>query len=384
MFRDSLPKYGLLALAIVGLPLPLAADEAVSAAAVAEPAPTTAVASDTAAEPAAEDAQADVAPTPKPLIEIAGFRINGRFDLDYEVSGFNGLPKDITKNDSLKNYHHFLFVSRKNQQEDFSMAVEVIDLAFFDLAYRFGRPGTLHAGKIFVPFGAEPPFHKLYGGLNGQDQSFLPFLWAEYGAQWDTLIYKKKSIRLDSNSYIVAGIAGKAGEMLSLSAGGDAQKPAAGQRLRFAYGSYSSWASVYWSRYDRGQDLLMYGLDGYAARGFVPFLPGLSLKAGFLRADIRSQRTLGDYYHFADYLEVAYSLPKGFSLVARTGTITMDNNDGLFWDKTRRSQNDTVNYSGTAWWHTSYLSVGLEYLARIEKLDEQKNDLLRLLTILEF
>lgn len=319
-------------------------------------------------------------------IKIAGFSIDGRFDLNYEIRNFENVPKEIWRNQSLVNYHHFLFLSRNKQSEPVFISIEAIDLSFYELGVKLPYRSSVKFGKIWVPFGADPLFHHQYGGLNGFDQKLLPFLWAELGASIKIPVYRNllKRLSIDSETAIVSGISGKSDKPLALNSNGDPGRLALVDRVRVSWDHFGFWGSVYWDRYAPGKDLVMWGLDAAANYGFLSFAPGLSLKVGAVRADVRATKSLGNYYHFADYLEAKYQLPKNFTLGYRTGAITMDNHKSLYFDRDHKTADDTVTHSFTAYWRYGYLGVSLQYQLNLEAVDEVDNDLIRLTTVLEF
>jgi hypothetical protein len=338
-----------------------------------------------AAEPEAAEEKATKAAPGHPHgagITLAGFSINGRFDLAYEFTGFEGFPED--DNDALRNYHHFIFISRNKKDEPFSISAEIIDLTFYELTIKLCKHSNIRLGKILVPFGADPLYHHSYGGLSGFDQKLTPVIWAELGASYQATILQG-DFTLENELYVVTGYRAEEDQVVSLSAAGDPERLALGDRIRAGYGKFSAYLSFYWNQYAPGRNLFLWGFDVAAARGFLPwpYLENLSVKLGLIRADVRSE-VLGDYYHFGDYLQVDYRLPKGVTLRYRTGMVAFKNHQNLFFDTDRKDAKDTVAHSFSIWWRTHLLSLGAEYILNLEAKDEIENDLIRFTAVVEF
>lgn len=333
----------------------------------------------------AEDPQPESG-KPASAIQLAGFTINGRFDLNYEKGAFSG--EEIGDGESsLKNYHHFVFLSRKKREEPFSFTAEVVDLTFYEMAARFGgkKDKQVRFGKIFLPFGADPLFHHSYGGVSGFDQKLVRFIWAELGAALSHPIRQSGDLRIDNELYLVSGYKGKEDSVLAISGAGDPGTPALGDRLRIGKGKYSLWASTYWDPYEGGNNLFMYGIDAAASYGFIPVsaLENLSVKLGFIRADVESE-PLGNYYHFGDYLQLDCKLPSDLRARYRTGAVTFENHGSLFFDTDRKDAKDTVSHTLALYWDYKLLSLGAEFIANLEAANEVNDDLVRLSAVLEF
>lgn len=319
-------------------------------------------------------------------LQIAGFHINGRFDLAYEMFDFAPDSTDNVKN-RLQNYHHFVFLTRNNEDEFFSVNVELIDLTFYELGLNLADRHQVRFGKVFVPFGADPLFHHSYGGLSGFDQRLLSIIWTELGAVYDATLWESANFSLYNELYFVAGITGKEDQVLQLNGSGDNTTVAIGDRVRLGYGKYTLALSFYGDGYAPGHNLYLWGLNASAAHGFLPwpYLNRLSVSLGVIRADVRSD-TLGNYYHFGNYLELDYRLPWAMGVRYRTGAVTMDNHRGFFWDdrKKRKSQHDTMAHSLTVSTRIHMLTLSVQYLLNIEAVGETDNDLLRLTAALDF
>jgi hypothetical protein len=330
--------------------------------------------------------------------EIAGFRINGRFDVAYELGGFSvdadgeGDPKH-----SIKNYHHLIFLSRNRQDEWFSINAEIIDLSFYEVGLKLGDRYQVHFGKIMVPFGADPLFHKSYGGVSGVDQKLLPIVWSEHGAVFEANLYESGILSLDNELYAVSGIGGSPDEVLDLSRSSDPNKVAIGDRFRVGYGLFSGAASLYWSPYSDESptadeydfNMWMWGFDLSAGYGFLPwpYLDRLGLKLGFMRADIQGSDVsgLGNYYNFGDYLRVDYLLPWGMSFRYLTGMVTMGNQKGFFRDDDKTDETgDTRAHNFTLYKRYRGLTLSAQLIINMEKAGEVDNDLFRLTAAFDF
>ncbi|MBI2890313.1 MAG: hypothetical protein HYY13_05955 [Nitrospirae bacterium] len=314
---------------------------------------------------------------------LAGFQINGRFDLNYERTTFSGSPSE--GEDTLKNYHHFIFLSRRKKDEPFSFTAEIVDQTFYEMGVKLGEGGGIRFGKVLVPFGADPLFHHSYGGVTGADQKLVPFIWSELGVVYDRTFVQSSDFRLDGNTFLVSGYKGDDTKVLALNGAGDPSKPAVGQRLRLGTGKYSLFGSVYYDQYVSSKSVLLYSLEATAGYGFLPWsiLKNVSARAGALRADVKSD-ALGNYYHFGDYLQVDCRLPFGFRGRYRGGAVTNENHTSLYFDDKKKDVADTVNHTVALFYDYRLLTLGAEYLANLEAVGEQKNDLIRVLAVLEF
>jgi len=318
--------------------------------------------------------------------QVAGFQVNGRFDLAYEVGAFavdgEGSPKN-----AFNNYHHFLFLSRKKQGERLSFSAEVIDLSFYELGIELTDHLQLRVGKVFVPFGGDPLFHHNYGGVSGVDQKLVPFIWAEYGVVLEANLLQSRMTSIDNEFYSVAGISGDESQVLKLNGASNPGTIALGDRLRIGTGAFAFSGSFYWNRYDVGQDLFLWGFDASAGYGFLPWpiANRLAVKVGVIRSDIQSE-TLGNYYHFGDYLQLDYRLPQSFGLRYRSGMVSMENREKLFFDDREESlsSDDTVAHSVTFWKRHRGLTVSAELIINFEAAGEIDNDLFRLTTAFDF
>lgn len=319
-------------------------------------------------------------------IVFAGFNINGRFDVAYELGDF-ALDVAHDLENAVKNYHHFLFISRNQEDEWFSFNVEAIDLSFYEIGLKVTNWAQVRLGKVLMPFGADPLFHHSYGGLSGFDQTLLPFIWAEHGVVIDVNLHQSDMLSVDNELYVVTGISGSDDQVLRLNAASDPGTLAVGDRVRVGYGDFAAAVSVYTDRYAEGKYFFLWGLDFSAGYGFLPwpYLDQLSVKLGLARADVESA-TFGNYYHFGDYLQFDYRLPALMGLRYRTGVITSENHQGVFFDdrEPRKGPDDTLAHSITFWKRYRGLSVAAEFIINIEAAGEVDNDLFRLTAAVDF
>lgn len=318
-----------------------------------------------------------------PLITLAGFNINGKFDLSFERGSFTGSPSVGTQ--TLKNYHHFVFLSRKTQDEPVFFNAEIVDATFYEAGVKVGEHRNVKFGKIFVPFGADPVFHHAYGGLSGFDQKLVPFLWTELGAVYKHDVLLRKTYKVQNEIAFVSGFKADKPDSLSISGGGDPGRPAVVDRFAWSRGRYSAWASLYWDQYLAGNNLFMWGGDLYAGYGFLPLpvLRNLSAKLGFVRADVQD-KSGPNYFHFGDYVQLDCHLPLDLRARYRGGLTTTGNQKGLFFDSERDDVDDRVGHNVGLWWEHKLLTVGAEYFVNLETANEQPNDLIRIMTVIEF
>ena len=369
---------------------PAAAEEAAPAAAeeaAAEEAP-----------PAEEEAPAPEAAKPAGHpggggIELPwNLRLNGRFDVAYERTDFKGDPTD--GKDAIKNYHHFLFLTRDSAKDPFFLRAELIDLSFYEFGMRFSGgegskwKGNFRAGKLMVPFGPEPLFHRQYGGRSGFDNEVFPAFFSQLGVagNFQTLV---GPLRISTDLYAVQGYrVGSETAVLDLKSNfsrSDDPEIAVGARVGLGFGPISAWYSAMINEVGFGRTLWMQALDVSIWRWpDVPVLEDLVLGFGATRADVSGGGSGIDHYHFADYLYLRYYPTDYLYLQYRAGLRTYNNRRDEFIDETRldASDNSTHNF-GVVYSRQGY-SLGLFYYLNMEKADEVDNDLLRLLLTYEF
>lgn len=321
-------------------------------------------------------------PAPRSL-SLAGLNINGKFDLNFERGGFTGSPSDGSQ--TLKNYHHFVFLSRKKQGERVFFNAEIVDATFYEMGVKLGEHRNIKFGKIFVPFGADPIFHHAYGGLSGFDQKLVPFLWTELGAVYKYDVLPGKTYKVQNEIALVSGFKADKPDSLTIGGAGDPSRPALVDRFAGSRGRYSAWASLYWDQYLAGNNLFMWGGDLYAGYGFLPWsvLRDLSARLGFVRADVQD-KSGPNYFHFGDYVQLDCRLPSDLRLRYRGGLTATDNRKGLFFDSDRDDVDDRVGHNVGLWWEHRLLTVGAEYFVNLEAGNEQPNDLIRFMTVIEF
>ncbi len=361
-----------------------------------------AAASSVAAGPAA---RASVAPAPAPsraspptgLGLPFGFMLNGRFDLNYERRQFDGNPFDTSSVAALRSYHHFLFLSR-DVGDPCGLGLEMLTLLFWEAHCRLPwRPGsaalTVAAGKIVVPFGADPLFHQSYGGLAGFDQVVLPPVWSIEGVAAHA-IYWHGPLALTDDLFVVRGYAlAQAHAAINLQSDfspTDQAKLAVGNRIGAAWMGVSVWYSAYFNPLGFGRRLFMQAIDVNVWRPRqIPVLGHFSLGFGLLHADVSGGgRGVGgvghDYYDFADYLQLRYHPFDWLFLQYRTGLFTFDNRRALVLDNSRLTSADGSTHNFGLVVRTRSLSFGIFYFVNLEKVNEVRNDLLRFNVTYEF
>jgi len=321
----------------------------------------------------------------------AGLRLNGFFDGAYERRGYSGDLGD--GHDELRNYHHFVFLTRQSASDPFGINVELVDLTFYEITYRLheiDKPWRVlaRAGKIVVPFGvSEPLFHNAYGGRAGFDQELLPLVWSQLGlAVQGQLRLGDFAVRDDL--YIIQGYKLSAPDAVinlqSDFSSTDDVRFGFGDRLGISYGPLTAMYSIYLNRVGFRRLLVMQALDlGLARVPGVPVLDRLEVAVGAVRADVSGGFTgVGgagkDYYHFGDYLTVRFWPTDWLWLQARGGFKTVDNRRGLYYDSTRKSQDDRSSYNVALGVVSGGLGVSLWHFWNLEKVNEKKDDFLRL------
>lgn len=321
----------------------------------------------------------------------ADLRLHGRFDIAYERHGYSS---DLTEGkDAFRNFHRFLFLDRATRDDPFFFKAELLALTFFEIGARFRGPDediwrlTLGAGKVLVPFGADPLFHHAYGGRVGQDQRVLPLVWAEYGLKAQ-LALDLAPVGLRFDAYLIRGHALRAADgILSLQANVsplDEMNVAGGGRISASYGPATVSYSVYGSSLDFDRSVFMQAFDLTVWRiPGVPVLEDVALSFGLLRADV-SGGELDSYYHFADYLQVRYYPVDWLYVQYRGGLDMRDNRSGLFADPDRLDRFDTTAHSVSVGFLHRGLSFVVQHLWQLELVDEQPDDFFRLTVAYEF
>jgi len=251
-----------------------------------------------AREPEPPKAEGEKEPPPEsPLLFPGGIRIGGLFDVSYERVGMNGSPS--SGQNAFRNYHHFVFVSRQGDDIPIGFNAEVINQYFYELTARLWRKGSFRlsarAGKIMVPFGPDPLFHKNYGGLSAIDQKLLPVVWSSFGVNL-RVDASLKGFSLANDLYFVQGFdvstRDHALNMQSDLQAYDGARVAVGDRVSISRGPATLWYSLYWNPMRFGRSLLMQAVDLGIWRPAWPVVNRLALGVGVLRALISTDRLL--------------------------------------------------------------------------------------------
>jgi hypothetical protein len=328
-----------------------------------------------------------------------GIAINGRFDVAYERRGFSGDPTDGAAVDALRSYHHFLFLTRESADDPIGLAIEMLTLQFWEAHYRWRAKHlpievTIAAGKLIVPFGAEPLMHQSYGGLAGFDQRILPAIWAQHGLAVRAIAHRRE-LAITDDFYVVRGYAlRQADGIINLQNDFSSEDDARlgwGNRLGAAWGPLSGWYSIYYNPLGFERRLVMQAVDVMLWRlRQVPVLGHFSFAAGLMRADVSGGDSSGtggpgrDYYHFGSYFQLRYHPTDWLYLQYRQGLRTFNNRRGVIVDDTRLTSDDgsTHNFGAVARYRG--LAVGLYYFINLEKADEVPDDFLRASVTYEF
>jgi hypothetical protein len=334
-----------------------------------------------------------------PLLLPGGIRIGGLFDASYERVGMDG---GLTSGqNAFRNYHHFVFISRQGDDVPIGFNAEVIGQYFYELTARLWRAGSAfrlsaRVGKIMVPFGPDPLFHKNYGGLSAIDQRLLPVVWSSFGAclRADALV---KGFSLAVDLYLVQGFDLSA-RASTLDMQRDLQayngaRVAVGNRVSLSRGPVTLWYSLYWNRLRFGRSLLMQALDLAIWRPSWPVVNRLALGVGLLRAFVSTDLSYGRpdaipdagaYYHFADYLWLRFYATSWLYLQARSGLMTFNNHRGFSYDPGRATAADGSHHNLALVAEYAGAQFSLGYYWNFEKVDEYANDFLRLMVMYGF
>ena len=322
-----------------------------------------------------------------------GIRLGGMFDAAYERAGRTG--ELGSGYNAFRSYHHFLFLSRQGEDVPVGFNAELLGLYFYELTARLSDKGwpvrvTAHAGKILVPFGPDPLFHKNYGGLSGADQKTLPVIWSAIGGGLRFALALGK-LSVADEIYSVQGYDLPARDQtLDLQrdlVAYDGARVAAGNRLAMSSGPFTLWYSLYWNPMRFGRQLVMQAVDLTVWRPALPVLDHLALGVGAVRAHISEDETYGKtdavagagaYFHFADYVWLRAYLADWIYLQARSGLATFGNRAGLFYDANRADANDGSHHNVALVVEHAGAQASLAYFWNFEKVDEVANDLLRL------
>ncbi len=340
-----------------------------------------------------------------PAAEAGGYRLpggihlGGMFDVAYERIDRSA---DFTSGqNAFRNYHHLLFLTRQGDDIPVGFSAEVLSQYFYELNARLSGPGSrlrvvAHTGKILVPFGPDPLFHKSYGGLTGSDQLTLPVVWSSFGAGV-RFSYAMAGLSAGDEVYAVHGFDLSApDQILNMQrdlVAYDGARIAVGNRLALSAGPLTLWYSAYWNQMRFGRLLLMQAVDLSLWRPSLPVLNRFALGAGFVRAHVSATDKYGQpgassdeagYYHFGDYLWLRAYLTDGFYLQAMSGLATFDNRVGLSYDERQADASDGSHHSVALVYQYASAQVMLAYHWNFEKVDEIPNDFFRLLVTYAF
>jgi hypothetical protein len=327
-----------------------------------------------------------------PILLPGGLRIGGMFDASYERVGMNGSA--TSGQNAFRNYHHFVFLSRQGQDIPIGFNAEIINQTFYELTMRLWRKGpfrlSAHGGKILVPFGPDPLFHKNYGGQSAIDQRLLPTVWASYGAGLRAAGVLG-GVSIAEDLYLVQGFDLMARDRVldmqrDLQAY-DGARVALGNRLSMAWGPLTLWYSAYYNSLRYGRRLLMQAVDLTLWRPSFPVLNRLAVGLGAVRAHVSRDngRNLPDdletgaYYHFSDYVWLRFYAASWLYLQARSGLATFDNYKGQFYDKERATADDGSHHNVIVTAEYAGAQVSLGYYWNFEKVNETANDFFRLM-----
>jgi hypothetical protein len=323
-----------------------------------------------------------------------GFHLNGRFDLAYERRGLGRDAGWEEGRDAVRSYHQLLFLTRPaDARVPVGVSVEILGLQIWEATYARGFDGLgasliVRGGKLLVPFGADPLFHQLYGGLAGFDQRVLPPVWAQEGLA-EQLVARLGPVSVASDLYVVRGYRQKTPDsVLNLQndiSPLDEAKIGVGHRLGVSWRRLAGWYSIYVNPLGGGRRLVLQAADlTTGRRRDVAVLGRLSAAVGLLRADVSGGGAGRDYYHFASYAQVRVHATDGLYLQYRQGLRTFNNRRGVILDQTRLEATDGSTHAVGVAGRWRYLSGGVHYVWNLEKADETDDDFLRAAVALEF
>jgi len=317
-------------------------------------------------------------------------RLHGRFDIAYERHGYSDAIGD--GKDAFRNHHRLLFVERHAKGDPFFFNAEVLGFNFMEIGARFQGEGediwraSVTAGKVLVPFGADPLFHHAYGGRAGADQRVVPIIWAEYGVK-GALELDLDPVALKLDAYALRGYALRAADgIVDLQTSGapmDDLNFVGGGRLGASWGPATLYYSFQGGTLDHARSLFLQALDLTIWRPDIDVLRDFALTAGVMRTDVWG----GDaeaYYHFADYIQLRWYPTDCLYVQYRAGLDTRDNRDGVWVDAARLDKKDTSAHSVSVGWLYGNFSLVVQHLWQLELYDEQDDDFLRVTATYEF
>lgn len=367
----------------------------------AAPEPAPAAPAPAEAPPAPEVAPAPEAPELPPGhppidkggkgVKLPGdIRLHGRFDVAYERHSYTD---DLTEGrDAFRNFHRFVFLERHVKDDPFFFNAEILGLSFFEIGAKLhgNRDDiwrlSMSAGKILVPFGADPLFHHAYGGRVGQDNRVLPIVWGEYGLKFRLdLDLAPVTLRLDA--YAMRGYAlRKATDVFSVTGNAaplDDLNFAGGGRLSASFHAATLSYSFQGGTLDFDRSLFMQALDITLWRLDLPVLEDIAITAGVMRADVWGG-DLKAFYNFADYIQLRYYPLDWLYIQYRGGFDTRDNRKGAFVDTSRLDMLDTSAHSLAVGYIRGNFSLVIQHLWQLELVDEQADDFFRVTATYEF
>jgi hypothetical protein len=329
-------------------------------------------------------------PVAKGLALPGDIRLHGRFDVSYERYGYTDDPTE--GKDAFRNYHRFLFVERHAKDDAFYFNAEVLGLNFYEIGARFHGERddiwrlSVAAGKVLVPFGADPLFHHAYGGRVGADNRVLPIVWGEFGLK-AALDLDLKPVRMKIDAFALRGYALRSATgILDLQTGAapvDDLNFAGGGRISAAWGPATVSYSFYGGTLDFDRSLFLQAFDASLWRLDLPVLEDIAITLGVLRADVWGGGEAA-YYHFADYLQIRYYPTDCLYIQYRGGLDMRDNRKHVFADTSRLDRFDTSAHSLAVGWLHGNFSLVLQHLWQLELVDEQADDFLRVTATYEF
>ncbi|MCS7212774.1 MAG: hypothetical protein NZ927_00905 [Candidatus Calescibacterium sp.] len=318
-------------------------------------------------------------------LEIKGLKINGKFDFSFELRDFKLNPFEGKA--YFRNYHHFVFLTWRNKEQKFFLTAEIIERYFYEFGANIDNL-SIKFGKLLVPFGPDPLFHKSYGGLTGFDQKFLPVVWSELGIDVSYTFFRTGRFIIANEVYVVNAPREDQTKVYLPNIGSSIDKFAIGDRLTLGTDKFILYLSAYWNQYKGKYNYVMGAFDVAFPYGFLgkeEIFRRLSLSAGILRSYATGDRdTVGSYFHFANYARLNIMLPLNLELRLLTGVKTIQNYRGLFYDKSTADNSDTASYNLALIYRIGLFSGQIQYIANSEFADEVEDNLFRVMFIFEF
>lgn len=317
-------------------------------------------------------------------------RLHGRFDVAYERHSYTD---DLTEGrDAFRNFHRFVFLERHVKDDPFYFNAEILGLSFYEIGAKLhgNREDmwrlSFAAGKVLVPFGADPLYHHAYGGRVGADNRVLPTVWGEFGVK-ATLDLDLDPVGLRLDAYALRGFAlRKATDVLSIQSGAaplDDLNFVGGGRLSASFQQATLSYSFQGGTLDFDRSLYLQALDITLWRLDLPVLEDIAITAGLLRADVWGG-DLKAYYNFADYIQIRYYPTDWLYIQYRGGFDSRDNRGGAFVDTSRLDELDTSAHSIALGYIRGNFSLVIQHLWQLELVNEQDDDFFRVTATYEF